>query len=165
SSAYEHGIGIGEELVKLAPARDTYRTDLARSLNNLGMVQIRLGQFVDAEATLRRSRDLYESLLPRYSQDPAIQSSLGGVYNNLAVTLEGADRLEDAAAAFRAAVDHQRVACDLAPDLPRCRELLIKHYEGQGRVLSKLGRAEEARQATVAMERITSLSNSTRRQP
>jgi hypothetical protein len=163
-AAYGQAIELREELTRLAPARASYRIDLAVSLNNFGMVQSRLGRTDDAEAMFRRSIELYGSLSKEFPANSAIQSSLGGVYNNLGILLERADQLEAAAGAFASAVNHQQVALQIAPDLPRCRELLVKHYESQGRVLSQLGRVDDARQAALATQRITS-TNPTLRQP
>src|SRR5262249_12382233 len=145
-----------------------YQTDLAMSFNGLGMAELRLQRSEEAEAAFRRSLELYEKQLEKFPADAVVQSQLAVVHNNLGMALEHADQLEAAAASFSSAVEHQGAACQRARELIRCRDLLARHYANLGRVLKKLGRADEG--SALALEQSTpeqnaSVSHLTRRQP
>jgi Tfp pilus assembly protein PilF len=133
----------------MAPARGTYRTDLAVSCNNLGLLENREGRSDAAEEAFRRSIDLYATHLQQFPADAVSESNLASVYSNLGVVQEGRGELQAAAEAFARAATHQSSAMNTAPKLPRASELLAKHRASQTRILQKLkeqaSRPSEAR--------------------
>jgi len=82
--------------------------------------------------------------------DLDLHSSLGGIYNNLAIVQEELRRPAEAAASYRRAIEHQKTAQSQAPKVSRYRVFLSKHYFNYGRVLRRLGRPEEAVHAALA---------------
>jgi tetratricopeptide (TPR) repeat protein/tRNA A-37 threonylcarbamoyl transferase component Bud32 len=163
--AYDEAITLRQELVSLAPARTSHQIDLAVSLNNSGMLEIRAGQFAAAQTRFWGAVGIYEDLRERFPASASIRSSVASVYNNLGIALERAEKLDDADAAFASAIEHQQAAAAAGSDARRCQELLVRHYENQSRVLTRLGRFEDASAADAAMKRISSLVNHHRTEP
>ena len=150
AGSYEQAIQLQQRLLKADPSRKSYRQDLAISFNNSGLVQSRLGQTSAAEEAFGQSVAIQESLVALHPDDMALRSSLGGVYNNLGIALEEQRSYEDAALAYKNAVEQQRVAYLRAPSVTRYRVFLSKHYFNFGRVLRALGQPDRAAQVAVA---------------
>lgn len=110
----------------------------------------KLGKPADAEQSFLPALELQRTLVALYPDDLDLQSSLGGVYNNLGIVLEELSRLEDAAVAYKHAVEHQRIAFLRAKDISRYRNFLSKHYYNYGRVVRQLGYAEQAVRSALA---------------
>lgn len=72
------------------------------------------------------------------------------MYNNLGIALEELGRTQDAAVAYKLAVEHQRIAFTAANDVARYRSFLSKHYFNYGRVLRQLGYPDQAVRAALA---------------
>jgi serine/threonine protein kinase len=142
------------ERVRQSDDESGYARDLAISCNNLGMTQNRLGEFAVAESLFRRALGSMGPQIDRVDCTPSDLSSVGGIYNNLAVVLEKQDRYEEAADSYAQAIWFQQMACKRAPDVSRFRDLLSKHYLGQGRVMRSLGRYDEAVAAALARKKI-----------
>ena len=104
----------------------------------------------EAEKSFLQALDLQQALVAQYPEDLELQSSFGGVYNNLGIVLEELGRIEDAASAYKAAVEHQRIAFSQAKDVSRYRSFLSKHYYNYGRVLRQLGYPEQAVRSALA---------------
>ncbi len=110
---------------------------LAGALNQLGALDIELGNNVAAEATLRRAVELHRS------NDARPTLGLAGVYNNLATALTTQpDRYEEAVVIYAEAV---RLVENEGASAP----LLATMYANQANVLRVLGRYGEA-EATFA---------------
>jgi len=133
-----------------APNQKGYRRDLAVSYNNRGLMQSRLGSSTEAERSFMQGLDLQNALVAQYPDDLDLQSSLGGVYNNLGIVFEELRRIEDAAVAYKHAVEHQRVAFSGAVEVSRYRSFLSKHYFNYGRVLRQLGHPDQAARSALA---------------
>jgi tetratricopeptide (TPR) repeat protein len=138
----------------LSPSNRVFRRDLAVSCNNLGLTYSKLERGGEAEDSFNEALRLQRELVAEDAQDAESQSSLGGIYNNLGILLEGAGRLSQAAEHFQKAVAHQRAAFERAPSVARYREFLSKHYFNQGRVLRQLKRGDEAASAAVERKKL-----------
>jgi len=149
-ATYQQAIDIQTQLVRSATERRSFRRDLSISLNNQGLLWSKLGQPDAAERVFHRALELQEALLVQDPDDIVLHSGIAGVYNNLGIAHEEQDRVQDAAAAFSQAVEHQRVAFERASTVERYRTFLSKHYFNYGRVLRKLGQAEQAIKAATA---------------
>ena len=108
-----------------------------------GCCKVGQGETSLAEESFRKALELQESLVAQNPGDIALQSGLAGVYNNLGIVLEGLQHMEQAAAAYQQAVDHQQIAYAHAPSVARYRSFLSKHYYNYGRVLRKMGQADK----------------------
>ena len=139
-----------EQLARKSPAVVQFRRDLAISHNNLGRAYSESGDPGHADESFRQAREILEKLAKDYPDDLNIHSSLAGVLNNCGMMLEQLGKLDDAAAAYRRAIDEQLVAYRRAADVAAFRELLSKHYWNYGRALRAVGRPDEAAQAALA---------------
>jgi tetratricopeptide (TPR) repeat protein len=126
---------------------------LAVSWNNLGQaLQSSGGENAAAQASdaFDSARQIIEQLVDDYPEELSFRSLCGAVYNNRAMALEAADRLDDALAAYAKAIEQQRTAYDRAPQIPEYREFLSKHYFNYGRALRDAGRPAEAAEISLA---------------
>jgi serine/threonine protein kinase len=136
--AYRRAITILEQLCKETSDRDCDR-DLAVCCNNLGITQDALGEFSNAEQSFRYALEVLDSSMRTGETTPTDFSSRGGVYNNLGMVLESQGQWRDAASAYLQAIQCQKKARDLAPQVGRFRDLLSKHCDNHARVLRRLG--------------------------
>ena len=111
---------------------------MAVSYNNLGMTQDAIGDVANAEQSFRNALEVLESWRQTGDATPMDFSSLGGIYNNLGLVLESQGRRRDAASAYSQAIEYQKTARDLAPQVRRFRDLLNKHCDNHARVLRRL---------------------------
>lgn len=142
--AYGEAIAKRRELVQAVPARPTYQMELALSWNNLGQLENREGDYEVAEAAFNEAIGLYQSLAERLTPNAVVLSSLGSVWSNLALNQEQAGQSEAAVASLARAVDFQRRATAISPDVLRYQDLLARHVESQRRILARLGREADA---------------------
>ena len=117
---------------------------MAVSHNNLGLILRRQGDPAAAAAAFERALTIEERLVREQPGDLALQSSLGGVLHNLGMLHEQAGELDQAAARFASAIEHQRQASAGAPQVARYRQFLGQHLASYSRVLRQLGRDAEA---------------------
>lgn len=141
--AFDAAVQIGERLVAISPAVDSYRRDLAVCLSNLGMSQYQQGDYGQAKTTLRRSADHYETLLNSYPEHSGLQSSLGIVLNNHGIVLQQVGEQDAAELAYihaaRLLESTQKEAATAESS-----EALRKVYVNHVRMLKDAGRGEEA---------------------
>ena len=117
------------------------------------MLQSERQQTAEAEKSFQQALELQERLVGQYPQDVELQSSLGGIYNNMGIVLEELQRTAEAAEAYQKAVEYQQAAFTRASTVARYRTFLSKHFYNYGRVLRQLGRAEDASQRGVGAKR------------
>jgi tetratricopeptide (TPR) repeat protein len=111
-------------------------------------MQIELGQPAEAVSCLREARAIQEQAVARAPKNADEHSRLGAIANDLGAALALLGRHDEVLAAYRCAVEHQRVALDLAPRTPRYRQFLSNHYFNLALHQRQLGRPEEAAAAT-----------------
>ncbi len=85
----QRAITLQERLSHLAPLVVHHRSDLASSLNNLGVFYSRANRPDDADTALRRARDILSALADDDHDELAYRSSLAGLMNNQALNLFG----------------------------------------------------------------------------
>lgn len=142
--AYEQATLELRRLCRIAPDVTRHQVDLAVALNNLGWLLGESGDFAAAERRLDEARELLGALREQRAHEPAFQSGLAGVLNNLGLLFEKQDDWDQAASLFRLAVDEQRQACAAAPDSTLYRELLFEHEQNLDRVLPRARRSDRA---------------------
>jgi Tfp pilus assembly protein PilF len=123
---------------------------LAIRYNNLGLVQSKSQMLVNAEQSFRQGLTIQEELVRQYPHDANLLSSIGGIYNNIAMVFGQLGRDEEAATAYTNAIRYQRQAHESAPQVTRFREFLAKHYDNYGPLLRRLDREDEARRIDAA---------------
>jgi tetratricopeptide (TPR) repeat protein len=149
-ASHTKAIAVQEQLARKAPAVVRHRSDLAISLNNLGVAYCRAGRAGDADAAFDRARTLFSTLAEDYPDEVAYQSALAALLNNQALALADAGRHEQALAIYPTAIESQRICWRERPDSPLMREVLSKMYYNYGQSLRTAGRTDEAAKAAIA---------------
>ena len=140
-------------MVRKSPAVVRYRSDLAISLNNLGMAYCRAGKSAEADAAFGRARELFNTLADDYPDELAYRSSLAALLNNQALALAGVGRHADALADLP---DRHRVPAQVLRQSSRLRNdarTVSKMYYNFGQSLRATGKFDEAMQAALARRR------------
>jgi tetratricopeptide (TPR) repeat protein len=127
-----------------APDVATHCEDLAITLNNQGMARWSIGEIGAAERSFQEALGLLQPLAERQPRDAALQSRMGGIHNNLGMTLEQAERTEEALAAYTSAAAELELAYQLEPHVFDYRAFLSKAYGNLGRSLRAASRHDEA---------------------
>jgi hypothetical protein len=86
-----------------------------------------------------------------YPNELTFRSLAGAVLNNRAMALETSERPEESLPVYEAAITHQQLAFDEAPQVAEYREFLSKHLFNYGRALRNSDRPQDA--AHVALQR------------
>lgn len=114
-----------ERLTADYPASPLYRSELARSHHNLGLLLNALGRRAEADAAYRTALAIREKLVADYPAVPDYRSDLAGCQHNLGLLLNALGRPVEAEAAYRAALAlHEKLVAE-HPDVPDYR----KHLE------------------------------------
>lgn len=150
-AAFRRAVELQEQLVRQAPGVVQFRSDLAVTWNNLAQALARQKQSHESNQAYDQAQELFTDLVNDYPQDIRYQSSLAGVLNNRGMARELAGDLDAALAEYRAAIEHQKVAVERAPQNSQYREFLNKHYVNCGRTLRLMDRQSDA--AALAVER------------
>ena len=119
---------------------DTFRDDLAMSLNNLANRLSALGKREDALAAAEEALELYRALAA--ARPDAFTPDLAGSLNNLANRLSDLGKREDALAAAEEAVELRRALAAARPDA--FTPDLAGSLNNLANVLSDLGKREDA---------------------
>jgi tetratricopeptide (TPR) repeat protein len=125
-----------------------HRSELAASLNNLGVVYCRAKQPADADAAFERARSLLATLAHDYPDELAYSSSWAALLNNQAMALAEADRHEDALRWYPTAIEIQRKCWQRSPDA--MSDPLSKIYYNYGQSLRRTGKLAAAAQTAIA---------------
>jgi tetratricopeptide (TPR) repeat protein len=141
-------------MVRKSPAVVRYRSDLAISLNNLGMAYCKANKSRDADAAFGRARDLFDTLADDFPDEIAYRSSLAALLNNQALALAGVGRHADALQIYPKAIGAQRSCFERVPKSDMMRELLSKMYYNYGQSLRAEKRFDEATQAALARRQL-----------
>jgi tetratricopeptide (TPR) repeat protein len=112
-----------------------YRSDLAVSLNNLGVAYCRAAKPGEADTAFKQARELFAELASDYPDQLSYRSSLAAQLNNQALALADAGRHAEAISTYREAIDAQVICNDRAPDSATMRDLLSKMYYNFGQSL------------------------------
>ncbi len=133
--SYRQASDFQQQLVDRWPGELTYQRDLAVTQNNLGMALAAQDQFDSAKRAFDQALGYQIALTEAFADDAELQSTLGGIYNNHAFVLEKLGRRAHALESYRLAVKHQQQALLAAPEVPRYRDYLSKHFYNCARLL------------------------------
>jgi tetratricopeptide (TPR) repeat protein len=144
-----------EDLVRSSAPRPGYYKDLAYAAENLAESEQQLGNWVEAADNYRKAAAAFAHLTPHPSGAPEYQHDLlpfywhnfGDNYRNLGTVLGHLQRLEEAEAAFTAAVRiHAKLVADF-PEVGHYWTALFRDYRDRGTMFWACGRSREADQA------------------
>jgi serine/threonine protein kinase/tetratricopeptide (TPR) repeat protein len=144
---YRAAIALLSELRDVAPEDRRYRSDLAATRHNLGLLLAEAGRSTEAEKSLRAARDLRLALSDA-SADGAARSELAASDHALGLLLEKRGDLLAAQTAFQAALEQQQrvAAAAVARDektLAAWREV-ARSENSLGRVAEATGKSKQA---------------------
>ncbi|QDV44908.1 Serine/threonine-protein kinase PknB [Stieleria neptunia] len=142
--SYRQAAQIQQQLIDRWPDELTYQRDLAVTQNNLGMALASQDQFDAARRAFDQALVYQVGLTEAFDDDAELQSTLGGIYNNHAFVLEQLGQPHQALDSYRLAVEHQHLAHLAAPEVPRYRDYLSKHFYNCGRLLRDHQNFDEA---------------------
>lgn len=142
--SFRQAADIQQQLIDRWPGVQSYQRDMAVTQNNYGLSLSSLNRFEASREAFDKALVFQVALVGEFESDADLQSTLGGIYNNHAFVLEKLNLPDQALKSYQLAVNHQRVAHDSAPEVPRYREFLSKHYYNCGRLLRETGRPDQA---------------------
>ncbi|ETD90662.1 hypothetical protein U713_04780 [Rhodobacter capsulatus YW2] len=137
-AAAEQAVGLARRLTE--GDAETFRDDLATSLNTLANSLSALGRREEALAVAQEAVDLYRALAA--ARPDAFTPALAASLNNLAASLSELGRREEALAVAQEAVDLRRALAAARPDA--FTPNLATSLNNLANRLSELGRREEA---------------------
>src|SRR5262249_40870116 len=127
-----------------------YRSELATSLNNLGVQNCAAGRMADADAAFDRAKELLTTLADDFPEIADYRDSLAALLNNQALSLAGAKRFDEALKIYEESIDLER-AGNQSQRTASQREALSKIYFNYAAALQTSGQLERA--ADVALLR------------
>ena len=151
SDALRQAADLQRTLVYEEPLMSSCRNDLAVTLNNLGHLQVRQDQPLDAEETFRESISMLKSLVVASPHNSYYRSHLGGAHNNLGLVQKDIGRLDDAQREFQEGIKQLQWALKQAPANVKLRDSLSRSYFNYGHLLREVGNGYRA--ARIAMRR------------
>jgi tetratricopeptide (TPR) repeat protein len=129
-----------------------HRSELAVSLNNLGVVFCRANRPAEADSAFERARSLLTMLVRDYPDQLTYSSSWAALLNNQAMALAEAGRHDDALKLYPTAIEAQRNCWERMPD--SMAEPLSKMYYNYGQSLRHVGQVWSAAEAAVARREV-----------
>jgi eukaryotic-like serine/threonine-protein kinase len=126
------------------PAVPAYRSELARSHNNLGVLLYALGKRAEAEEQYRQALAVFEKLAADFPTVPAYRRDLAGSHNNLGALLADLRKRAEAEEQYRQALAvFEKLAADF-PTVPEYRQDLAMSHNNLGILVYGLGKRAEA---------------------
>jgi tetratricopeptide (TPR) repeat protein len=126
-SQYQQAILLWEDLVAAQPANPVYREELARSLNEQGMVTMRLkGRLAEAIRIFRRALDLTEQQVAD-SHSPAASHELSMILLNIGEAQRDQGQLKEATESIRRSL---AIEASLSSETPSSLESSISMARG-----------------------------------
>ena len=136
-------LDLQEELCQEHPTPAPYVRDQAGTLGTMAQAYRQLDQVPKAMASLRKSLQLLDMLVPGGKGTPADRRDLARTHTRLAELLE-AGNPRQAELEYRQAVELGQALKDDFPTIPEYRQNLAASYNGLGQALLAQGRREQA---------------------
>ncbi|RZB33229.1 MAG: hypothetical protein AEth_00022 [Candidatus Argoarchaeum ethanivorans] len=141
-SAYLSALRIQERLAEKNPF---FKTWVATTLNNLGILLSDLRRFEDARDKYERSLTIYEALLDSDPENTTYQSDVATTLNNLGILLSDLRRSEDARDKYERSLTIYEALLDSDPENTTYQSDVAMTLNNLGILLNNLGRFEDAR--------------------
>ena len=125
-----------ETLLKTDPSSSVYQSDVATTLNNLGVLLSDMDRPEDAKNRSKRALEMRETLLKTDPSSSVYQSHVATTLNNLGTLLWDMGRPEDAKNRYERALEMREKLLD--PDL------VSKIFWGRGRCHESMGNLDQA---------------------
>ncbi len=135
---------ISQRLVDQYPEVAEYRYQLARNLNGLGLILLRLGRRPEGESHFCRAIEIAEELIKQDSKVPKYRSGLALNLSNFGVILLQSGRQAEAERCLRRSIEIHETLVREFPDRGDYQELLAAPHAVLGVLLHHQGRHAEA---------------------
>ncbi len=141
---YKQALDEQRELVRADRERPEARAQLARTLNNVGILLRAQGRDGEAEAAFREAEAMQLGLITGAPTRPGYRWQLARTDSNLGLLLADTGRPADALTALNQALDQQRLLAADYPGVPDYRQELAAILTNLGLVIARQGRSAEA---------------------
>jgi tetratricopeptide (TPR) repeat protein len=138
--AYRQAEALREKVVKADPADPEHHYDFGITLNNLGLILLRLDRLDEALATVRRAGEEQRAAFDRLPHVPRYRESLSNHYGALAEVLRAMGRPADAVAAM---LERQKLAAGQPKELCEIAAAITLAAALVGQDKEKLSAAEQ----------------------
>jgi serine/threonine protein kinase/tetratricopeptide (TPR) repeat protein len=143
-AAYQEALSLQIALSRAHPTVLKYQLESAIIHNNLGTLHKKMGQTERAQAAHDDALGIYEKLHRRHPTVLEFTIGLGGSYCNQGHIRRDSGDIAAALEWYERAVTTLEIARKKENRNPTAKEFLRNAHAGQGRVLSRLGRHDEA---------------------
>jgi tetratricopeptide (TPR) repeat protein len=137
-------LAIQEKLAAEFPSVPEYRSDLARSHNNLGLLLKARGQRTEAEEQSRKGLAIREKLAAEFPSVPEYRSDLAWSHTNLGVLFSDRGQRTEAEEQYRKGLAIREKLAAEFPGVPEYRVSLGGSYCNFGQLISDGGQSGES---------------------
>ena len=141
---WREALELRRQLALDYPGVTEFRSRVADSHNNLGLLLGQTGRMAEAEAELRVALELRMKLVGEYPAVAEFRSRVGSSHHNLAFLLDQKGKAFEAEAEYRAAITHFQKLSDEYPAVTEFRRNLVDVNHNLGWLLSQIGKLAEA---------------------
>ena len=141
---WRKAIELRRQLALDYPGVTEFRSRVADSHNNLGLLLSQTGKLDEAEVELRAALELRIKLVDEYPAIAELRSRVGSSHHNLAFLLDQKGESFEAEAEYRAAITHFQKLSDESPAVTEFRRSLLDIHHNFGWLLSQIGKLAEA---------------------
>jgi tetratricopeptide (TPR) repeat protein len=135
---------LREELARAHPGVVRYRADLARTYNNLGLLQKEANKRAEALEWYGKARELREALARARPDVVRYRADLAATYNNLGILQKEANKRAEALEWYGKARELREALARAQPDVVRYRADLVATYNDLGLLQQRAGQWDEA---------------------
>ncbi|MGO9108732.1 MAG: protein kinase domain-containing protein, partial [Thermoguttaceae bacterium] len=144
---YEKAAAMQKKAVQLQPGESVYRSELALTYNDLGVVQSRSGAVAQAVESYAKVVDLASELVRQSPAQKSYKRTLALGFNNLGLAQSKLGRATAAERSFRRALELQEMLVKQDPQNVELQSALGGMYNNLGIVLEELNRSADAAKA------------------
>jgi tetratricopeptide (TPR) repeat protein len=153
-SAFEQVLAIDRQLAAQFPNVE-FQDALARAYTKVALIERALPDRLDAaRAKLDEALKIYRALAASDAKNPAAHEGMSRTYVNLGLVADALKKPTDALEAYRQAIDEQRRAIELAPQVAGYRERLSKLYGELALIHRQVKRVSDAVAAGLEQQKL-----------
>jgi serine/threonine protein kinase len=141
---WDQAVSIFKQSVAEFPSRPEFRSQLALSYNNRGILLYATGHPQEAERDFNQALSIQKQLTGDFPAQTEFRQALANSHNSRATLLRDTGRLKEAEKDFDQALSiRKQLAADF-PSRPEFRQNMATSYINRGNLFSDMGRRQEA---------------------